>query len=147
MFQQLASLLNATTALQMIISGSAEKMTIAVVPKTTQGHVGNVENTPLVLTASAAELDIEFLELLGKFSATRKSLQEQLAASEAVMNEAKKEAGKKASDCLNKHSTTESTSLEAEDDDNEGDHSNQSSVQPAASAPPPSGLPTNLFSM
>lgn len=97
MFKQLAGLLANNTAVSLLISGSAEAMTVTVVPKIAKALEGQgALATPLVLNGSAEELDNGFSDLVANFTSDRLSLAEQYQATASVLEAAKKESASKA---------------------------------------------------
>lgn len=96
-FKTIAGLLAGNTAVTVMVTGTAEEMTVTIIPKPAKVEPGREAlNTPLSLTGSAEELDAGLPEILGKFSASRKSLAEQFDETDAVLAAAKKAAGEKA---------------------------------------------------
>lgn len=82
-------------------------------------------STPLALTATPAELDEGFADVVNKFVATRSSLAEQLAAAEAMMqsaaNDVTVKAAKKAVAGSSKAATVRANPVTDEDPDNDSD--------------------------
>jgi len=149
MFKQLASLLANNTAVTLILTGSAEKMTVTVIPKaskTVQGQ--DALSTPLVLTGSADELDAGFADLVTGFSDKRKSLAEQFEATAAVLEAAKKSSAESAAKGIAKTAKAATGTSKAtppasgDDDEDESLGGDSSPVLPEGSESTPT---TNLF--
>ena len=97
MFKQLAGLLANNTAVSLLISGSAEAMTVTVVPKIAKALEGQgALARPLVLNGSAEELDNGFSDMVANFTSDRQSLAEQYQATASVLEAAKQESASKA---------------------------------------------------
>lgn len=141
MFKQLAALLADKSQLTIMITGKPEKMSVIVLPKS-QGDAAL--NTPLQLTGSAAELDEKFVELLSQYGSSRKSLEEQLAATQAVLDAAKATSVKKSVGALaaNSAETSPTTGGESNEDDDEGSPGDSTAASATVAAPS-----TNLFAL
>jgi len=90
MFQQLTPLLNNAT-LVLTISGSAEALTLNVIPQPIDAKADGGLKTPLSITGTAAELDAEFADALTSYTASYLSMAESIANAQAQMAEAEKE--------------------------------------------------------
>lgn len=78
-------------------------MTVVVVPKTTDnGKDVPALAVPLKLTATPEELDSGFVQALASYSTARTSLDEQVAATNEVLEAAKAASVKKGADALSK---------------------------------------------
>ena len=78
-------------------------MTVVVVPKTTDnGKEVPALAVPLKLTATPEELDAGFVQALASYSTARTSLDEQVAATNEVLEAAKAASVKKGADALSK---------------------------------------------
>jgi PRTRC genetic system protein E len=83
----LANLARLTIAL---VNNTDDTITVTVTPY--GGKAGNVLDTPLSLTGTAAEFDDGFVEHLNSYVPKRQTLADQLAATEAILEAAQKEA-------------------------------------------------------
>lgn len=157
-FKTLSCLLAGNTAVNLMVTGTEDKMTVTVIPKPAKTGEGNEAlSQPLVLTGSANELDAEFATLLGRFDNSRKSLIEQFEATEAVLEAAKKASAEKAAKGVTKAAAKASTkaataaapepngkgdgegNMDGEDEDIPGNAS-QASPPPAGATEPPANL-------
>lgn len=78
-------------------------MTVVVVPKTTDnGKEVPALAVPLKLTATPEELDAGFVQALASYATARTSLDEQVAATNEVLEAAKAASVKKGADALSK---------------------------------------------
>lgn len=93
-FSNLLPLLQSTD-LTLKLSASGDDITVVVVPKVKD--IGSALATPLSLTATAAELDAGFTNIVAQYAGSRSSLAEQLEASKLVMEAAGKTAVENAS--------------------------------------------------
>lgn len=93
-FSDLQPLLQSTD-LTLKLSASGDNITVVVVPKVKD--IGSALATPLSLTATAAELDAGFTNIVAQYAGSRSSLAEQLEASKLVMEAAGKTAVENAS--------------------------------------------------
>lgn len=90
LFQALHELAKSTD-LHMTITAQGDDLRVIVLPKPKDGAIAAL-STPLALTASAAELDEKFVATLSSYTASRKSLDEQLEESTNFMEAAKQAA-------------------------------------------------------
>jgi len=89
-FQELIPLLNNAT-LVITMSGSAEALTLNVIPKPIDDKADAGLKTALTVTATAAELDAGLPEALSSYTASYLSMAESIANAQAQMAEAEKE--------------------------------------------------------
>lgn len=87
-------------------------VTVLPKPKAT-GEDAAVLSTPLSLTATAAELDEGFVQILGEYVATHQSLSEQMENTKAILEAAKSESQKKATTAIS-NSTKAATAKPSE---------------------------------
>lgn len=144
MFKALQTLLAGVTSLNLsLVANGDDTITVTVHPKGSK--TGNTLDTPLSLTATAAELDEGFANVLLAYSSKRQNLVEQLAATEAILEAAQKEASDKAKKSLAKPGKKSSTESETPDDDDDHNHDDDddagSSCTPAQSVSTPSTKP------
>lgn len=120
-FSQLAQLASKSLSMTVTVDEKSGDMTVMVIP---QGE--GALTTPLVLTATPAELDAGFVQALSSYGSTRKSLAEQLAEAEKAMKEAGKQATVAAAKKASK-STTPAITVKSvnDDDDDQGDGDDQ----------------------
>lgn len=151
MFTALQNLLAGVTSLNLsLVANGDDTITVTVTPKGSK--TGNTLDTPLSLTATAAELDEGFADVLLAYSSKRQNLVEQLAATEAILEAAQKEATEKAKKSLAKpakKSSTETPEDENEDEnhDDDDDAGSSTTAQPAStpSTKPTSSTPDDLW--
>lgn len=93
-FQELLSLLKGDTKLRLDLSANGEELTVVVQPMGCSSSDAMLR-VPLVITATAAELDAEFASALTDYTAARQSLAQQVEATNAAIQAATKEAAGK----------------------------------------------------
>ncbi len=138
MFTALQTLLATLASLTVsLVANTDGTITVTVIPK--GGKEGNTLDTPLTLTGTAAELDEGFAGILTRYANKRQNLSDQLAATEAILEAAQKEAADKAKKSIakpaNKTSapiTDEAEGLDDESDD-EGDANSTAPTSPVSS--------------
>jgi PRTRC genetic system protein E len=156
MFQQLEELVRASGKLQLTLKMDNDRMAVVVVPQG-EGKEAALRQ-PLVLTATAAELDEGFAAAVLAYSSVHTSLAEQVAATTAILQEAEKNLASKAQKSLARGGkSTPATSGPAngesadedEDDNDHDDKSTSGSAAPASTAPADAGnsTGTDLFSL
>lgn len=96
LFQSLQELSRSTHIVCMISGEGDDLMKVTVMPKPAKEGENPALSTPLQLVGTPRELDEKFAEVLTSYTASRTSLIESLAASQAVMDAAKKDATDKA---------------------------------------------------
>ncbi|ANJ76450.1 PRTRC system protein E [Ralstonia insidiosa] len=99
LFKQLQSLAQQSGGRLMfsIVADKSGKLTVAAMPKSDQKDASESGLlTPLVLTGTPEELDLEFVRCLSEFTEQRQSLVDQLAQTSAALNVAKGKAVDKA---------------------------------------------------
>ncbi|SEK12820.1 PRTRC system protein E [Paraburkholderia diazotrophica] len=98
MFVELEALLKSCTTLKLSIKSKGDAMVVVVMP---EGEAKDATlRQPLVMTASAAELDAGFAEHLATYTGAYASLAEQVAATTAILGEAQKTQVTKATKAL-----------------------------------------------
>ncbi len=104
MFTQLEALLkNCTNVTVILASNKDNTLSVTVLPKSKDtGDNAAALSTPLSLTATAAELDAEFVNVLGGYVNKHQSLAEQLENTNAILEAAKTESQKKATTAISK---------------------------------------------
>lgn len=104
-FKSLEAMLGKDAALVLTLArGEGENLTVAVCPK---GEFKNgALGLGLTLTATAQELDREFVDALVGYQAKRRSLREQVEAAELVLAEAGKSITAKAAAAVAKSAAT-----------------------------------------
>jgi PRTRC genetic system protein E len=160
MFQQLEALVRASGKLQLTLKMDNDRMAVVVVPQG-EGKEAALRQ-PLVLTATAAELDEGFAAAVLSYSSVHASLSDQVAATTAILQEAEKSQASKAQKSLAQggktgpakagQSNASSEGDGAEEDDTDNDDDNQSasaSAAPSGAAPVDAGKPsgTDLLSL
>lgn len=149
MFVALQTLLATLASLTVsLVDNKDGTITVTVIPK--GGKDGSTLDTPLALTDTPENLDAEFAAILTSYTNKRQTLSDQLAATEAIIEAAQKEAAEKAKKTVTKSSkkpaaaTTANTSEtpgddesgNGDDDDDENSSSVPSSPAPATPAAP-----------
>lgn len=139
MFETLKSFLASNTATLMLTS-EGDQITVTVIPKPkTEGADASLK-TPLVISGTAGELDEGFAQVLAGYVSAHKSLAEQLAETQAVLDRAKRESAAKAVKGAPKAAAPKAVTLDEladeGDEDVEGDAEEVGEVQakPAAAA-------------
>ena len=140
MFVELAQMAKAGPV-TIIVTGDEKSLQVTVCPK----GAGPLA-TPISLTGSPAELDAEIAHCLLRFQGARKSLQEQMDATTAVLEEAKKASAGDAAKALSKAASKPSKAavMADEEGDGEGDDGGCCEAAPAVgntSAATPSDNP------
>lgn len=110
MFKQLQALLKNGGSINMLIAGNKDgTLSVTVLPKPSKtGDDTAALSTPLSLTATADELDAEFVTLLSNYVGSHQSLAEQIENTNAILEAAKKESQKKATTSISKASAAKS---------------------------------------
>ncbi|TFE36946.1 PRTRC system protein E [Paraburkholderia dipogonis] len=157
MFVELEALLKSCGGLKLAMKMKGDAMVVVVMPE------GEAKDTalrqPLVMTATAAELDAGFAEHLATYTGAHASLAEQVAATTAILGEAQKAQVTKATKALSGKAGRSSPAAakaspdeDAEDDDSESSESDApvaanegKGVAPAPAEPASSG--TDLASL
>lgn len=129
MFQSLQSLLAGSTLALSLTGNTDGTITALVVPKG-EGALAQ----PLVLTATAAELDAQFAECISTYVTSRKSLTEQMEATAAVLAAAKQESAKTAVKAISKSATASTVKDKpvATNSDPEGEEDEDGEIAPVA---------------
>ncbi|MGF6915914.1 PRTRC system protein E [Paraburkholderia sp. 40] len=139
MFQQLEALLRSAGKVVMTLQASGDQLSVFVVP---HGATDPALRQPLVLTATAAELDEGFANALLTYAGSHKSLEEQVAVTAAILDEAKKSQVGKAQKALQggskKALPAPASNGSEESDDSDEDDDTQASIPAPAVAPSPS---------
>ncbi|TCG00977.1 hypothetical protein BZM26_09415 [Paraburkholderia strydomiana] len=128
MFVELEALLKSCGGLKLAMKMKGDAMVVVVMPE------GDAKDTalrqPLVMTATAAELDAGFAEHLATYTGAHASLAEQVAATTAILGEAQKAQVTKATKALSGKAGRSSPAAaksspdeDAEDDDSESSES------------------------
>jgi len=152
MFQQLEALVRSSGKVVMTLQASGDQLAVFVVP---QGATDPALRQPLVLTATAAELDEGFANALLTYTGLHKSLEEQVAVTAAILDEAKKSQVGKAQKALQGGSkkalpapTSNSTADNDESDENdEAQASDSESAVASSGAAPVEPKGTDLLSL
>ena len=139
MFQMLQGLIPSGSSLSLTLTGNTDNtISVVVVPK------GNGAMAyPLAITGTAAELDEQFAEAIASFSGARKSLAEQIEATTAVLDAAKKESAEQAVKAVTNKSLAPSSASTLKDktapksdpdgeDDGDGEEADFVAVEAAA---------------
>lgn len=159
MFVEIEPLLKSCGALKLVIKMKGDAMVVFVMPE------GEAKDTalrqPLVMTATAAELDAGFAEHVATYTGAHASLAEQVAATTAILGEAQKAQVTKATKALSGKggrsspaSANASPGADESDDDSDTDSSDAEAgtaedVSTAAASAPaaPAANGTDLASL
>ncbi|KXS30418.1 MAG: Uncharacterized protein AWT59_3458 [Candidatus Gallionella acididurans] len=134
MFKALQPLLAGLTSLTVsLVANADDTITVTVTPK--GGKTGSTIDTPLSLTATAAELDEGFAEVLLGYTGKRQNLSDQLAATEAILEAAQKEATEKAKKSIAKPAKNSSSDNLDDEPDGSDDEPDACVTAPDSSAP------------
>ena len=122
MFTELQPLLATVTSLTLsMVLNTDNTISVTVMPK--GAKLGSPLDTPLPLTGTAAELDEGFAGILAGYTAKRQELSDQLAATNAIIDAAKKEAVDQAKKSIAK--PAKSIPVVEEEDENPTDDEDQ----------------------
>ena len=122
MFVELQSLVNSSEKVVLaLMKCNDEQMTVVVAP-VVKNPADSALATPLVLTATPAELDVGLADVLAGFTASHRSLAEQAETTKSILDAAKSAQSTKATKAITKSaskpdSTTATTDSEKGDDD------------------------------
>jgi PRTRC genetic system protein E len=139
MFTQLDSIINDETSLHLKLSrGANGTLKVCVMPTVSGKNPALAQ--PLVLAATAAELDEGFVDLIATYQANRVSLSAQVAATTAILGEATRAQSQKAMKAIQTKGkpvaqADDDTGDDGGDDDDSGDTMDTSAS--TASAPVP----------
>jgi PRTRC genetic system protein E len=135
MFQQLEALVRSSGKVVMTLQAAGDQLAVFVVP---QGAKDPALRQPLVLTATATELDEGFANALLTYAGSHKSLEEQVAITAAILDEAKKSEVGKAQKALQggskKAQPAPASNSAADEDESEDEDEAQASDSTPASA-------------
>lgn len=124
-FTAVQPLVQATGKLNItIFPGPDGKLKVSVTPSAEKGKEAALA-TPLALAATAEELDAGFVEAIQKYATAHKSLADQVAATTAILEQAKSTQTSKASKALSGKSASSSApksggAKTAKDDNDDG---------------------------
>ena len=152
MFQQLEALVRSSGKVVMTLQASGDQLAVFVVP---QGATDPALRQPLVLTATAAELDEGFASALLTYTGLHKSLEEQVAVTAAILDEAKKSQVGKAQKALQGGSkkalpapaSNSTADNDESDEDDEAQASDSESAVASSEAAPVEPKGTDLLSL
>lgn len=145
MFQALFPLLQ-QGQVTLVLNANADGTITAMVSQKAEGALA----TPLTLTATPDELDADFATVVGTFGQQRKSLAEQLEATNAILQAAEKASANKATKALSnpgKASTLVDKASGEADDDLVGDDNDEGDVAKSNQAPAAAVAEDNLFAL
>jgi PRTRC genetic system protein E len=150
MFVSIEPLLRSCTKLTLSLQMKGDDVVVFVKPEGSAKDAAMLQ--PLVLTASAAELDAGFADALAGYTGVRASLADQVAATAAILEAAQKTQVSKATKALSggkvKPAATNASSDEDEEDDTvEGEQSTASTPAPSTVAPAAEKSGTDLTSL
>ena len=117
MFQAIEALVRTTGKLVLSLSMDGDRMVVVLMPKGDSKEA--VLRQPLILTATPAELDEGFVASVQSYSSAHKSLDEQVAATTAILQQAEKSQAGKAQKALSKKTTPASPAPASDNDDDE----------------------------
>ena len=119
MFVSLEPLLRSCTKLTLSLQMKGDDVVVFVKPEGSAKDAAMLQ--PLVLTASAAELDAGFADALAGYTGVRASLVDQVAATTAILEAAQKTQVSKATKALSGSKTKLATSTAESSSDNDSD--------------------------
>jgi PRTRC genetic system protein C len=129
MFVSIEPLLRTCTKLTLSLQTKGDDVVVFVRPEGSVNDAAMLQ--PLVLTASAAELDAGFADALAGYTGMRASLAEQVAATTAILEAAQKTHVAKATKVLSgNEATTTNAAAEVFSDDDEHDDSAEGEKAP-----------------
>lgn len=134
MFQAIEALVRTTGKLVLSLSMDGDRMVVFLTPQGDSKEA--VLRQPLILTATAAELDEGFLASVQSYSSAHKSLDEQVAATTAIMQQAEKSQAGKAQKALSKK-TTQALPAPASDNDDDEEADSAETSKPGGEASVP----------
>jgi len=146
MFKEIEAMMGEQTlCVSLVVAKNKDGLAVTVLPKVKEG-VDTTLSTPLALQGTAEELDAEFINLLSRYSGSRKSLSEQYAETDALMAAAKEASAKKGQDALKKGvkpTTGKAVAPVCGATCDEGDEDDGSTaVTPSAPAQTPASVPS-----
>ncbi|KVS70129.1 PRTRC system protein E [Burkholderia cepacia] len=134
MFQALEPLIRSAEKLVLSLTMDGDRITVFLTPA---GGKDAMLRQPLILKATAAELDEGFAAAIGSFTAAHQSLGEQVAATNAILEAQQQTQATKAQKALSKASTPTAADAGAVDaDDEDGAVAAAPDVAPAAAEKP-----------
>ncbi|HDR9086010.1 hypothetical protein VI03_08640 [Burkholderia vietnamiensis] len=148
MFQALEPLIRSAEKLVLTLTMDGDRIAVVVIPS---GGKDAALRQPLILKATAAELDEGFVAAIASFSVAHQSLGEQVQATNAILQAQQQTQVKKAQTALSKSSTPAAaqaaTADDADDEDGEGAAATSaaSMASPGAAEQKPAG--TDLSSL
>ncbi|MBN3785672.1 PRTRC system protein E [Burkholderia sp. Ac-20353] len=147
MFQALVPLIRSAGKLALSLAMDGDNVVVFLTP---QGGKDATLRQPLILKATAAELDEGFAAAVTAYSTAHRSLEEQVAATNAILDAQKATQVTKAQKALTKGSNVSKTSEASDegdesDNDDEGDQPAPSASQPSVAESKPAG--TDLASL
>ncbi|MFM0386915.1 PRTRC system protein E [Paraburkholderia dipogonis] len=134
MFQAIEALVRTTGKLVLSLSMDGDRMVVFLTPQADSKEA--VLRQPLILTATAAELDEGFLAAVQSYSSAHKSLDEQVAATTAILQQAEKSQAGKAQTALSKKATP-ALPAPTSDDDNDEESDSAATSKPGGEASMP----------
>lgn len=153
MFVALKPLLAQCQSLSLILTTEANgAIAVTVIPKAAEKDAGALAQ-PLQLTGTAEELDEGFVAAISSFSASRQSLKEQVDATNAILEQARKDTASKPSKATGKAGSAKASGKSApsmSEEDEEEEESPCESTSSSAGGTPAAETPVapevNLFS-
>ncbi|OJB08187.1 hypothetical protein BGV52_18205 [Burkholderia ubonensis] len=133
MFQELESLIRSAEKVVLSLAMEGDRIVVVVIPS---GGKDAALRQPLILKATAAELDEGFAAAVRSFSAAHQSLGEQVQATNAILEAQQQTQVKKAQKALSKSSTPAAAQAATADDGDDGDGEGAAATS-AASTPSP----------
>lgn len=130
MFQALEPLIRSAGKVTLSLAMDGDNVVVFLTP---QGGKDATLRQPLILKATAAELDEGFVAAVTSYSTAHKSLEEQVAATNAILDEQKATQVTKAQKALTKGSKVPAAGAASGPQDEDDD--NDDGTQPTPSAP------------
>lgn len=143
-FSTIKALLASNKAVSILLSeGAGNNLSVTIIPTPKGDGKDAALATPLNLTATAEELDAEFPGLLNRFTAATRSLEEQMASTEAVLKAAAQASAGEAAKAISKAAAPAVKVPPTGCDDDDGDDAG--STAPATVAVPAEAGGVNIF--
>lgn len=133
MFVALKPLLAQCQSVTLILTAAGPNMTVTVMPKPIDAKISGALSQPMQLTGTAEELDAGLSDAISSFSGKRLSLVEQVEATNAILDAARKESAEKSHKSPSKSSASTAKkgvqsagNVSAGDEEHEEDEENPS---------------------
>lgn len=116
MFAELSTLVRASEKVVLTLAMHGDALSVVVMPVAKKAEDPALA-APLAISGSPEELDDGFVEALQSYVATRRSLAEQVEATNSILEAAKASQSTKATEALTKAAAPGSAATETDDDE------------------------------